>query len=469
VSLSEEKDPILKQPSRVVLLRLLPLASIFLCWMNGCRPSSANIPVSLNGRWTGSGVYRGRTIPSILDFYAVPGGWRAFGGKAGLPNYLFAPVSNIRYQHPQISFEMKDGHERVLFEGTVSDKVIKAVSRGQEQAILELKWSGDAPPLQFTEETIEFRNGEVKLGGDLLLPAGPGPHPAIILIHGSGRATRDDLRIFASLFVTHGVAALLYDKRDVGADPSGMDLVDHHDLAGDAVAAVALLKSREDIRGDQIGLWGASQGSWVAAIAAAQSADIAFVIAVSAAGVSSAEMYRSFQEFRLRSHGFSNSEVLEATSALRRLDDFVRSANPQGAQPILSEARRKRWFEFSTLPYSAPTEAEMRTWVRWRNLDLDPTTYWARVKIPVLLIFGEREDRAPVNKSVSRIREAFRRAGNTKYTIKIFPGANHSIIIAPDVGAGERRSVEANEGLPFAPGYLDTMTGWLREQLRLQR
>jgi uncharacterized protein len=111
----------------------------------------------------------------------------------------------------------------------------------------------------------------------------------------------------------------------------------------------------------------------------------------------------------------------------------------------------------------------MRTWVRWRNLDLDPTTYWARVKIPVLLIFGEREDRAPVNKSVSRIREAFRRAGNTKYTIKIFPGANHSIIIAPDVGAGERRSVEANEGLPFAPGYLDTMTGWLREQLRLQR
>jgi fermentation-respiration switch protein FrsA (DUF1100 family) len=92
------------------------------------------------------------------------------------------------------------------------------------------EWSGNAPPLQFTEEAIEFRNGELKLGGDLLLPAGPGPHPAIVLIHGSGKATRDDLRIFASLFVSHGVAALLYDKRDVGADPSGMDLVDHYDL-----------------------------------------------------------------------------------------------------------------------------------------------------------------------------------------------------------------------------------------------
>src|SRR5262245_64340035 len=48
-------------------------------------------------------------------------------------------------------------------------------------------------------------------------------------------------------FAQHGVAALLYDKRDVGHEPSGTDLVDLRDLAGDALAAVALLKARNDI------------------------------------------------------------------------------------------------------------------------------------------------------------------------------------------------------------------------------
>jgi len=105
----------------------------------------------------------------------------------------------------------------------------------------------------------------------------------------------------------------------------------------------------------------------------------------------------------------------------------------------------------------------------WRDLDFDPVSYWERVKIPVLLIFGEREDRAPVERSVERLREAFRRAGNTKYTIKVFLGAEHTISFAPDAGAGRPPSVEANEGLRFAPAYLDTMTGWLREQLRLHQ
>jgi uncharacterized protein len=407
-------------------------------------------------------------MPVVLDFYETPGGWRGFGGRAGLPGYFLTPVRKIRYQHPHLSFEISDGLENLSFEGTVSGKAIKVVSRGQEQVVIELRLTGDAPPLlPFTEEAIEFRNGEAKLGGDLLLPSTPGPHPAIVLIHGSGKGTRDNCRIFGNLFVSHGVAALLYDKRDVGNDPSGWDLVDHHDLAGDALAAVELLKARDDIRDDQIGLGGWSQGSWVSAIAAAQSNDVSFVIAVSAAGVSFAELGISFQEHGLRSRGFSDREVSEATAALRRLNDFVRKGNPQGAQPMLEDVRQRRWFGFSTLPYPAPTETELKTSIRWRDLDFDPVYYWERVKIPVLLIFGELEDRAPVTLSVKRIRQAFRRAGNTRYTVKIFPGADHTLSFVPEAGAEKQHSVEVNEGPRFAPGYLETMTGWLREQLVL--
>src|SRR5262245_18485372 len=319
MSESKKKVPILQRATELESLKALLLAFAILCLSNGCKTSSANPSPSLNGRWTGSGVFRGQTNPAIMDSYQAPGGWRAFGGRSDLPDYLFTPLRNIRYQHPHLSFDLPDGSETRSFEGTVSGKTIKVVSRGQKQVVIELQRTGDAPPPPFTEEAIEVRNGELKLGGDLLLPSGPGPHPAIVLIHGSGKGTRDSCRIFGNIFVSHGVAAVLYDKRDVGADPSGQDLVDHHDLAGDALAAVALLKARDDIRDDQIGLWGVSQGSGVASIAAAQSSDVAFVIVVSAVGVSYAELFISAQERRLRSRGFSDHEVNGREATARKL------------------------------------------------------------------------------------------------------------------------------------------------------
>ena len=134
---------------------------------------------------------------------------------------------------------------------------------------------------------------------------------------------------------------------------------------------------------------------------------------------------------------------------------------------MLEEARKHRWFGLSTLPVAAPTETELRTWFRWRNLDLDPITYWERVKVPVLLIYGEREDRNPVDRSIERIQAALLRAGNTKMTSKIFPDADHGIMIVPNSDARVPRSTEANDGLRFAPGYFDTMTDWLKNHLGL--
>jgi pimeloyl-ACP methyl ester carboxylesterase len=469
----EKKALIFKWLKETESLKTLLMVFTLLCLLNGCRPSSAEPPASLNGRWVGSIVFRGRTDRMIMDFYGASGEWQGFVGKPGLPDYLFVPVVNVRYQDPRLSFEIRDGAERLFFAGMIAGDSFKGGARvGEQEMALDLRRTGAAAPRTsqpVTEEAIQFRNGEASFAGALLLPSGPGPHPAIVLIHGSGRQSRDEWRIIGMLFARHGVAALLYDKRDVGHEPSGMDLVDLRDLAGDALAAVALLKARNDIRDDQIGLWGISQGGMVAPIAAAQSRDVAFVIAVSAPGVSYAELYQFAVSNALRSRGFSDRKVLEAIDALRRLDNFVRKRNPQGARPMLEEARRKPWFEFSTLPPAPPAETELRTWVRWRNLDLDPARHWERVKVPALLIYGEREDRMPVDKCVERIREALRRAGNSRNMIKVVPGADHELMLALNYGAKEKRSVEVSEERRVAPDYLDTMTGWLREQLALAR
>jgi hypothetical protein len=68
----------------------------------------------------------------------------------------------------------------------------------------------------------------LSLVGTLTLPAGPGPHPAVLLPHGSGRLDRDAntgrLRIelgrpLAATLPKNRIATLRYDRRGVDATP----------------------------------------------------------------------------------------------------------------------------------------------------------------------------------------------------------------------------------------------------------
>ena len=69
-------------------------------------------------------------------------------------------------------------------------------------------------PARTIDLTIASR--DATLAGTLHLPAGRPPFPAIVLAHGSGRITRDQLRFTVERFLSMGVAALAYDKRGVG-------------------------------------------------------------------------------------------------------------------------------------------------------------------------------------------------------------------------------------------------------------
>ena len=134
--------------------------------------------------------------------------------------------------------------------------------------------------------------GEVELAGTLVLPAGAGPFPVVILIHGSepGRRTHPGYLATARLLGKRGVGALIWDKRGVG-DSTGT-YVEAPDLgvpAADVIAWVDLLQDRGDVQPGGIGVLGWSQGGWIGPLAASLCQDISFVIAVSGPGVSPLE------------------------------------------------------------------------------------------------------------------------------------------------------------------------------------
>src|SRR5262249_24279316 len=63
------------------------------------------------------------------------------------------------------------------------------------------------------------RQREIRVGvnaATLSLPAGAGPFPAVVMVHGSGPATRDEFDVFTAWLLLHGVAVLADDKRGTG-------------------------------------------------------------------------------------------------------------------------------------------------------------------------------------------------------------------------------------------------------------
>ena len=176
----------------------------------------------------------------------------------------------------------------------------------------------------YPREEVIFRSGDVTLAGTLTLPPGDGPHPAVIFIHGSGPDSRENYRFYADLFARHGIATLIYDKRGVGASTGDWRRVHLRDLAEDALAGVRTLKSRRDIDPHKIGLWGGSNGGWVAPLAASLSHDVAFIITVAGAMTTPTELAKWRSVNYVRNAGYPEEVVRQVSDLMDLQFELVR-------------------------------------------------------------------------------------------------------------------------------------------------
>src|SRR6188472_577924 len=125
-----------------------------------------------------------------------------------------------------------------------------------------------------------FQNGDVRLAFTLDLPPGPGPFPAIVAGHGSGKLTRQDVAWFSAQWTRLGFAVLRFDKRGVGESTGTYVFVGTKDspevfpqLASDIAAGARFLRTRPEIDPRRIGLSGVSQAGWILPHAARELGD----------------------------------------------------------------------------------------------------------------------------------------------------------------------------------------------------
>ena len=246
------------------------------------------------------------------------------------------------------------------------------------------------------EVTLTVQSGDATLAGTLILPSTPAPHPAVVVLHGSGQVTRRAGGRWAPSLAERGIAVLRYDKRGVGESTGTYTSPDlgvatrlFTELARDALAWVDLLRARPDIRSEQIGLIGGSQAGWIMPLAADMDPAIAFIVNVSGPVVTGGqEIYYSWltQEQHFdethRVNGFTMEELMELTR-----------------------------------DYDGPH-------------DFDPMPFIRKLDIPALWVYGERDESQPTQLCVQMLREL----DKPNLEVMVVPRANHNFI---DVATGE--------------------------------
>jgi len=281
----------------------------------------------------------------------------------------------------------------------------------------------------FDEQRVEFQNDDVTLAGTLLLPTSEASVPAVVLVHGAGRATRKAYREVAVFWASRGIAALIYDKRGTGESGGAYESREPYtNLVNDLLGAVDFLKHRPEIDASQIGLWGLSQGATISATAASRSDDLRFLIVVGA-DVADGSLFH-YRDNLFRKYGLS-SRLRDIAEKLHLVDQDLQNTFREGFRLSLLTSRTYPSAEHYVHPA------------------------WSRVTTPVLAMWGELDQNIPVAESVAGLKNSLAQAQNRRWTIIIQPGTNHDLKIS---ATGELQS--QSQGYP--PGALDMMADWAR-------
>jgi pimeloyl-ACP methyl ester carboxylesterase len=308
------------------------------------------------------------------------------------------------------------------------------------------KTATTSPNDPFTSEEAEFRNGEQKLAGTLTIPkTGAAPFPAAVIISGSGSQDRDgtavaDLyRLIAERLSSNGVAVLRVDDRGAGRSSMPEKTTSYRDLINDSRAAFEYLLTRREVDKNRVALVGHSEGAETASIIAAEDGRIAAVVLLAG---SSRPVDRVIVEqalFQLALVGpVDPSDRMKLPAVSRQLADIFEQlkANPR---PASSADDKLAWFR--------------------EHAASDPLAIVRRVRVPVLILNGERDALVLPYHAVELAR-ALAESGNKRATLRIFPNLTH--LFTPSTldpsARGEKSDVVSAE-------FLQALQTWMSEAL----
>jgi dienelactone hydrolase len=283
----------------------------------------------------------------------------------------------------------------------------------------------------FREEKVTVSAGQFPLPGTLALPRSGGPHPAVVLVHGSGPHDEDEtvaankpFRDLAWGLASRDVAVLRYVKRTKEhptAKPHGQWTLDDETI-DDALAAAKLLRDRPEIDPKRVFVLGHSLGGMAAPFIAARDDKLGGIIIMAGNARSILDLVEDQTEYLAKLDGDYSNEERAKIDELKQALAAIRAGEPEKVTgPILGVPA----------PY-------------WTHLhSLDPAGTLLKLKVPTLIIHAGRDYQV----TMTDFRLWKQRLGNRKnVTFKLFPQLNHLFI----VGDGPSSPAEYER-----PGHVD--------------
>ncbi|MGW6129809.1 alpha/beta hydrolase family protein [Cellulomonas sp. NPDC055163] len=232
----------------------------------------------------------------------------------------------------------------------------------------------------------------------------PGERAGVVFVHGAGTgkfSTAFEEQAYA--LAESGVVAMVPDKR---LDTYTARHRDYVAMAADYARSVEVLRGWADVDPARVGLYGESEGAWIAPVMAAQDPSLAFVALVSAPVVPPRQQAAFATDSYLRNTGVP-------TGVFRAIPRAVGMSLPGGG------------FEYA---------------------DFDVAPYQRQMRQPVLVVYGTGDASMPLVQGAEQIIRDTAIAGSADYTVRYYEGASHGIRV----------------GGVVLEEFLRDLTGWVR-------
>ena len=280
------------------------------------------------------------------------------------------------------------------------------------------------------------------LAGTLTLPKGASrekPVGAIVTVTGSGAQDRDEniglegfrpFRQIADSLGRRGIAVLRMDDRGTGSSGGTFKGSTSADFAEDIRAGLAYLRTRPEIRANGLGVLGHSEGALIAPMVAEKEPALRAIVLL--AGI--ARPGRTALHFQMKNQVDQNTTLT----------------------PEQREAR------IAEIPKRIDAMAAADPWMNF-FLTYDPAPTMRRVKTPVLILTGARDQQA-VPEEVALQEAAFKEGGNKDITARVLPDLNHLFVHDTDGFPGNYKKLP-----PPVMVHADVLTmisDWLAQRLR---
>ncbi|WP_052417072.1 alpha/beta hydrolase family protein [Cellvibrio mixtus] len=321
-------------------------------------------------------------------------------------------------------------------------------------------------PVKLRRTLTYFNSVDAKLAGELIEPVSYKTFPLVVMVHGSEKdAAIGNSR--ALLLASQGIAVFVYDKRGTGQS-EGVYTQNFELLAEDAAAAMRHARKMATTKISHAGFWGASQGGWVAPLAA-QHLSVDFVVVGYGLVASPIEEDLDQMLVEARQKNFDKAQI-EKIYSLSTLTTRILLSNFTRGFSELEKFRKKSVGQpaFNTIngEYSGAmlrmSDAELRRMGKavFDNLELiwdyDSATVLKQLQVPMLWILADQDREAPSQRTLRALTQY--KKNNPLLDIYIFPHTDHGMYEYKELPDGTRINTRVTDG------YFRLIVDWIRQE-----